>query len=241
MKERLQKLISQAGLASRRKAEEMIIDGRVRVNGRKITELGTKADINVDRITVDGKPLISEKLVYFVFNKPKGVLTTLQDPQHRSIVTDYLPKVKERIYPVGRLDLNTEGLIVLTNDGELTHLLEHPSSEIEKEYEVKIKGMVSEAALIEMSKGIKLEDGITAPATVEHAGSNGKTGITTIYITIHEGRNRQVRRMFEHFGYRIHNLKRVRFAFLTLQGLKRGSYRRLSPSEVKQLYECVRT
>lgn len=240
MKERLQKLISQAGVASRRKAEEMIVDGRVRVNGKVVTELGAKADLQKDRVVVDGKRLAAEPLVYYLLNKPKGVVTTLEDPQGRTTVADYIKEIKERIYPVGRLDLNTEGLLLLTNDGELTHLLEHPSSEVGKTYEVKIKDMVGEGTLAQLEGGVKLADGMTSPAKIEESYFDTKAELTTVYMTIHEGRNRQVRRMFEHFGYRVHNLKRVKYAFLTLQGVKRGSYRALTKEEVEGLYECCR-
>ncbi len=241
MKERLQKLISAAGIVSRRKAEEWIAEGRVRVNGKVVNELGSKADGRRDKITVDGKPLVMPEPVYYLFNKPKGVLTTLADPQQRRTIMDYLGRIRERIYPVGRLDLNTEGLLLLTNDGTLTHGLEHPSSEVEKEYEIRIKAPVGERILQAFRDGVALADGMTAPATVEAAEWDAKTGTTTIYLTIHEGRNRQIRRMCEHFGLRVHNLKRVRYAGLTLQGVKRGSYRKLTPTEVEELYACIRT
>ena len=140
MRERLQKLISQAGLASRRAAETMITEGRVKVNGKVVTELGQKADLTRDTVIVDGKKIEREPLQYFLFNKPKGVITTLSDPEGRTTVLEYFKKEKVRLYPVGRLDLNTEGLLLLTNDGDLTNRLEHPSSEVEKEYEIKIKG-----------------------------------------------------------------------------------------------------
>lgn len=240
MKERIQKLISAAGVASRRKAEEWIAEGRVRVNGKVVTELGSKADPRRDTITLDGKPLIMPEPAYYLLNKPKGVVTTLSDPQHRRTIIDYLRGVRERVYPIGRLDLNTEGLLLLTNDGTLTHGLEHPSSEVEKEYEIRIKSPVGDRILQAFRDGIALTDGMTAPAEVETAGFDHKTGITTIYMTIHEGRNRQIRRMCEYFGLRVHNLKRIRYADLTLQGVKRGSYRKLTPNEVEALYECIR-
>ncbi|MCI5836778.1 MAG: rRNA pseudouridine synthase [Veillonellaceae bacterium] len=235
MKERLQKLISRAGLASRRQAEEWITAGRVTVNGKAVTELGTKADPERDTIRVDGKPLPQEAAVYYALFKPKGVLSTLRDPEGRTTVVDYLRGIKERVYPVGRLDYNTEGLLLLTNDGKLANLLAHPSSEIEKEYEVKIKGQIPPSMLETFRNGVPLEDGVTAPAQAA-AQFDVRTGITTVQLVIHEGRNRQVRRMCEHFGYRVHSLKRVRYAFLTLQGLKRGSYRKLTEAEVQQLY-----
>lgn len=241
MKERLQKLISGAGLASRRKAEEWILEGRVRVNGKVVTELGSKADGRRDKITVNGKALVMPEPVYYLLNKPKGVVTTLSDPQGRRTIMEYLQKIRVRVYPIGRLDLNTEGLLLLTNDGALTHGLEHPSSEVEKEYEIRIKSPVSDRVLQAFRDGVRLADGMTAPATVETTGFDVKTGLTTLYVTIHEGRNRQIRRMCEHFGLRVHNLKRVRYAGLTLQGVKRGSYRKLTPTEVEELYACIPT
>lgn len=235
MKERLQKLISGAGLASRRQAEKWITEGRVFVNGKAVTELGAKADPERDTIRVDGQLLTKAAEVYYALYKPKGVLSTLRDPEGRPTVVDYVRGIAERIYPIGRLDYNTEGLLLLTNDGKLANLLAHPSSEIEKEYEVKIKGQLPPSVLEAFRNGVPLEDGMTAPAQAA-AHFDVKTGITTLQLVIHEGRNRQVRRMCEHFGYRVHNLKRARYAFLTLQGLKRGSYRKLTEAEVRQLY-----
>lgn len=235
MRERLQKLISQAGLASRRAAETMITEGRVKVNGKVVSELGQKADLTRDTIIVDGKKIEREPLQYFLFNKPKGGITTLSDPEGRTTVLEYFKKEKVRLYPVGRLDLNTEGLLLLTNDGDLTNRLEHPSSEVEKEYEIKIKGRVPDKMLTAFREGVPLEDGITAPAKVSEAVFDVKTGLSTIVLTIHEGRNRQVRRMCEHFGFRVHNLKRTRYATLTLQGVKRGSYRALTANEISDL------
>ena len=156
MRERLQKLISQAGLASRRAAETMITEGRVKVNGKVVSELGQKADLTRDTIIVDGKKIEREPLQYFLFNKPKGVITTLSDPEGRTTVLEYFKKEKVRLYPVGRLDLNTEGLLLLTNDGDLTNRLEHPSSEVEKEYEIKIKGRVPDKMLTAFREGVPL-------------------------------------------------------------------------------------
>lgn len=237
MKERLQKIMSRAGVASRRKAEELILQGQVRVNNQVVKELGAKADARRDRITVAGQVLEAENFVYYLFYKPKGVVTTLKDPQGRTTVADYFKNIKERVYPVGRLDQNTEGLLLVTNDGDLTHRLEHPSHEIEKEYEVKIKGQIGPETLQKLRDGVPLDDGVTSPAKVWAAPTDGRTGITLLSIVLHEGRNRQIRRMLEHFGYRVHNLKRVRYAQLTLQGMKRGSMRKLTAEEVSALYE----
>ena len=239
MKERLQKVMSNCGVASRRASEQMILDGRVRVNGVIIRELGTKADPETDIILVDGKRLEAEKKLYYLFNKPKGVITTAHDDQGRETVMDYFKKITERIYPVGRLDQNTEGLLLMTNDPteELAlSILMHPS-ELDKTYEVKIKGHIADTVLQQLADGVELEDGMTAPAIVCYNGYDNHTGITNVEITIHEGRNRQVRRMFEHFGFKVHNLRRVQYAFLTLSGVKRGAYRPLTAEEIKELYK----
>lgn len=237
MKERLQKVMSNCGVASRRASEQLILAGKVRVNGVVVRELGTKVDLDKDMILVDGKRLEAEKKRYFLFNKPKGVITTASDDQGRETVMDYFKKVPERIYPVGRLDQNTEGLLLMTNDGELANILMHPSKLVDKTYEVKIKSRIADTVLQQLADGVELEDGITAPAIVCYNGYDVHTGITNVEITIHEGRNRQVRRMFEHFGLQVYNLRRVQYAFLTLSGVKRGAYRRLTPEEIAELYK----
>lgn len=237
MKERLQKVMSNCGVASRRASEQLILAGKVRVNGVVVRELGTKVDLDKDMILVDGKRLETEKKRYFLFNKPKGVITTASDDQGRETVMDYFKKVPERIYPVGRLDQNTEGLLLMTNDGELANILMHPSKLVDKTYEVKIKSRIADTVLQQLADGVELEDGMTAPAIVCYNGYDVHTGITNVEITIHEGRNRQVRRMFEHFGLQVYNLRRVQYAFLTLSGVKRGAYRRLTPEEIAELYK----
>ena len=235
--ERLQKVMSNCGVASRRASEQLILDGKVRVNGVVIRELGTKVDLDKDIILVDGKRLEAQPKHYYLFNKPKGVITTSKDDQGRATVMDYFKKEKDRIYAIGRLDQNTEGLILMTNDGELANILMHPSRMVDKTYEVKVKGHIADSVLQHLADGVELDDGMTAPADVYYAGFDMKTGITTIEITIHEGRNRQVRRMMEHFGYKVHNLRRVQYAFLTLSGVKRGAYRSLTREEVAELYQ----
>ncbi len=233
--ERLQKYISRCGCASRRKAEELILEKKVQVNGKYVTELGTKIDPTRDRVKVNGELLAVEELAYYLLNKPKGVITSVGDPEGRETVVDYIKDAKGRIYPVGRLDYNTEGLLLMTNDGALAQQLMHPSMGVEKTYEIKIKGRVVDHHLRQLSEGVDLEDGKTYPAELLDLGFDPKTAITTIEITIHEGRNRQVRRMFEYFGYKIHNLKRIAYAGLTLSGVKRGAYRSLTKDEVKRL------
>ncbi len=235
--ERLQKVMSNCGVASRRASEQMILDGRVRVNGVVVRELGTKVDPDKDIVLVDGQRLEMQPKHYYLFNKPKGVITTSSDDQGRVTVMDYFKKEKDRIYAVGRLDQNTEGLLIMTNDGELANILMHPSKMVDKTYEVKVKGRIADSVLQHLADGVELKDGMTAPADVYYIGFDNRSGITTIEITIHEGRNRQVRRMMEYFGFQVHNLRRVQYAFLTLSGVKRGAYRSLTAEEVAELYK----
>ena len=203
--------------------QKLIASGKVRVNGRKVTELGVKVDPMKDKVMVDGQLLAVEKPVYYLMNKPKGVITSVTDPQGRETVMDYIKNEKRRIYPIGRLD------------GELAQNLTHPSKGVEKTYEVRIKGRVNDTDLQVIADGVPLEDGVTAPATLVDLGFDDHNGVHEVEITIHEGRNRQVRRMFEHFGYRIHNLKRIAYGGLTLSGVKRGGVRQLTQREVSAL------
>lgn len=236
MLERLQKIMSQAGVASRRESEKIIKEGRVTVNGKVVTELGTKVMPGNDRIMVDGKRIQGEKLIYILLNKPKAVLTTLTDPQDRKTVASLVTDIPERIYPVGRLDYNTEGLLLLTNDGALTHSLIHPSKKINKTYLAKVSGQPLQEKIDKLRVGIELEDGLTAPAIIEFVEYDRSKDLTSLRVTIHEGRNRQIRRMFAAIGSDVKQLKRIKFAFLTLDGVKRGSYRHLLPSEVEGLH-----
>lgn len=238
--ERLQKILAQAGVASRRKCEELILAGAVEVNGEKVTTLGTKADANVDAITVNGKPIRSEKKIYVMLNKPKGVITSAKDPQGRKVVSDFLPGIKERVYPVGRLDYDTEGLLLLTNDGEFANLLTHPKHHVPKTYYATVKGVPHGSALEKLQQGIMLEDGMTAPANIEYQDVNMEANEATISITIHEGRNRQVRRMFDAIGHKVIKLKRVRFGGIVLEGLPRGKFRHLTEYEIKDLLQEAR-
>ncbi|MDR7236961.1 rRNA pseudouridine synthase [Bacillus sp. MM2020_1] len=232
--ERLQKVIAQAGIASRRKSEELIKEGRVKVNGKVVTELGLKVSSS-DRVEVNGIQIEKEEPVYFLLYKPRGVISSVNDEKGRKVVTDFFQHFKERIFPVGRLDYDTSGLLVLTNDGEFANLLMHPKSEIDKVYVAKVKGIPSKENLRKLEKGIRLEDGKTAPARVKLLSADNKKQSAIVEITIHEGRNRQVRRMFEAIGHDVLKLKRERYAFLTLNGLKTGDARELTPHEVKQL------
>ncbi|MFF3922736.1 pseudouridine synthase [Paenibacillus lactis] len=238
--ERLQKIMAQAGVASRRKCEELILEGKVQVNGETVTELGTKADPAQDIITVSGKPIKHEKKVYLMLNKPKGVITSASDPEGRKIVSDYLKGVKERVYPIGRLDYDTEGLLLLTNDGEFANLLSHPKYHVPKTYLATVKGVPHGTELDKLRQGIMLEDGMTAPAEVEYRDVDPDNKQSVITITIHEGRNRQVRRMFEAINHPVIRLKRIAYGDLLLQNLKRGLYRHLTPSEVNELQQMAK-
>jgi 23S rRNA pseudouridine2605 synthase len=234
MKERLQKILSQAGISSRRGAEELIGEGRVSVNGVVVLEKGTKADPETDVIAVDGRVLsLDVSKVYLVLYKPAGYMTTLKDPQGRPLVTDLLSGISERVYPVGRLDYNTEGLLLLTNDGEWANSLAHPRHEVDKEYHVRVRGRVSPAQLQRLAGGVELDDGRAAPAEVRIVRESENN--TWLSITIHEGRYRQVRRMCEAVSLSVVRLKRVRYGFLGLEGLKAGEYRTLTQDEVVRL------
>ena len=237
--ERLQKIISQAGIASRRAAEKMILEGRVRVDGKVVCELGTKVNPAAHTISVDGRPIKGEEQhVYLLLNKPKGYLSTAKDDRGRRTVLDLLPEVKERVYPVGRLDNNTEGLLLITNDGTLMNGLLHPRFEVEKTYHAGVTGQLTEEKLQMLRDGLLLEDGMTAPAKVSLLPERER-GLTRVSITIHEGRNRQVRRMFAAVGCDVKALKRVRFADLTLKGVARGHHRTLTQEEVSRLYRLA--
>ena len=236
--ERLQKIISHAGIASRRAAEQMIVDGRVKVDGVVVRELGIQADPDVNVIEVDGKKIErAESPVYFLLYKPKGYVTTAKDERGRKTVLDLVSDVKERIYPVGRLDYGTEGALLMTNDGALTNAMLHPKSEVHKTYLARVDGFVSLAEVQKLRHGVELEDGMTSPARVKIVERDEKNDVTKLELTIHEGRNRQVRRMCEAVGHPVINLKRTEFAGLNLSGLKRGEYRPLTDSEIDYLYE----
>ncbi|MEH7236906.1 23S rRNA pseudouridine(2605) synthase RluB [Bacillus sp. JJ1562] len=238
--ERLQKVIAHAGVASRRKAEELIVAGQVKVNGKVVKELGIKVGSN-DKIEVSGIPLEREEPVYYLFYKPRSVISSVSDDKGRKVVTDFFPEIKKRIYPVGRLDYDTSGLLLLTNDGEFANLLMHPKYEIEKVYVAKIKGIPPKEKLRQLERGINLEDGKTAPARVKLISMDKRKQTSIIEISIHEGRNRQVKRMFEAIGHQVMKLKRERFGFLTLQGIHAGEFRELLPHEVKQLRALAST
>lgn len=233
MQERLQKLIAQAGLISRRKAEGWISEGRVLLNG-KVAKLGDRADLAVDRVQVNGVALepAEEKLVVML-NKPRGYVSTLKDPQGRRLVTDLVADLPQRLFPVGRLDYNTEGLLLLTNDGQLAQHLSHPRHHVDKTYLVKVRGRLSARAQRQLAQGVMLDDGVTLPAALDKVRVQAKT--SWFELTVREGRNRQVRRMCEAVGVSVSRLKRLKVAFLELGELPAGQYRILSKAEVKRL------
>ncbi|MFQ5507956.1 MAG: pseudouridine synthase [Leptospirillia bacterium] len=233
MEERLQKIIARAGIASRREAERLIEDGRVRVNGH-VASLGDKADPEVDHIKVGRKQVPKpERKVYFLFYKPRGVITTSAPEEERTTVEQFFAAEKVRVYPVGRLDIETEGLMVVTNDGDLAHALMHPKRGIEKRYLVKTKGIPPERALDLLRRGITLEDGRTAPAEVTLKRTTRTNA--WVEIVLREGKNRQVRRMFDQIHHSVVKLRRVAYAFLTPGNLEPGAYRPLTEKEVARL------
>ncbi|MBI3664741.1 MAG: rRNA pseudouridine synthase [Acidobacteria bacterium] len=232
MPERLQKIISRAGLTSRRKAEELILEGRVQVNGQVVTELGTKADPQKDHIRVDGKLLRPPTaFVYLLLNKPKGCVTTLSDPERRQTVMEFLRGVKHRVYPVGRLDYHSEGALLLTNDGEFANAILTGGPRVPKTYLVKINGNPDEEALRKFREGILLDGRRTAPARIRRVvpGAN-----PWFEVTLVEGRQNQIRRMFGRLGFLVEKLKRVQIGFLKLGALKPGDFRSLTEQEVER-------
>lgn len=232
--ERLQKVIANSGYCSRRKAEELICNGEVKVNGKIVTELGTCVDKS-DAITVSGKSLTYEQKEYILLNKPRGVITSTNDEKGRKTVLDLIDTDK-RLYPVGRLDYDTTGALLLTNDGELADLLMHPKNNIEKLYIAKVNGFVDKDSLIKLAKGVYIDNFKTSKANVRLKKYDKKTNTSIVEIIIHEGKNHQVKKMFEAVGYEVLKLKRERISFLTIDSLKSGEYRYLSLKEVKKLY-----
>ncbi len=231
--ERLQKLIAQTGFCSRRVAEEYILAQKVKVNGQLISELGTKFPNNVE-ITIDNQVITTEEKVYYLLYKPSKYLSATSDPHARAVVTDLLPS-EYRLFPVGRLDYETTGILLLTNDGEFANLMMHPRYEIEKIYQVDIKGMLDVASIRALEHGIMLDERLTLPTKVTIKHKDFAKQLTRFEIRIKEGRNRQIRRMLESVGYPVTRLHRKQYGHLTLGGLKPGEYRRLKPYEVIQL------
>jgi 23S rRNA pseudouridine2605 synthase len=230
---RLQKVLAQAGVASRRHAEELISAGRVSVAGQVVTTLGVRVDPARDVIEVDGRRVSAEPLAYVIFHKPRGVVSTMHDPAGRPAVADYVKDVGARVVPVGRLDFQTSGVMLLTNDGAFARNLLHPSRGVLKEYVLKVKGSVDDAGLARLRESIDIDGQRTRPAHVEVARREGDK--TWLEVVLHEGKNRQIRRLAEHAGYRVMRLARSRFAGLSLDGLGAGEWRHLSPAELRSL------
>ncbi len=232
--ERLQKVIASSGYCSRRKAEELIVQGKVKVNNVIITELGVKVS-PTDTVTIDGKALTKEEYEYILLYKPRGYLTTTSDDKDRKTVMDLI-ETSKRLYPVGRLDYDTSGLLLLTNDGNLTNLLIHPRNNIDKMYVAKIEGILTPIEIKKLENGVMIDDYKTSKSRVKVKKIDKKNNTSLVYITIHEGKNHQVKKMFEAVGHDVIKLKRETLAFLDLSGLKSGEYRYLSLKEVKKLY-----
>lgn len=234
MAERLQKVIAQAGVASRRKAEKMIVAGQVKVNGKKITELGTKVESS-DKIEVNGVPIESESLHTYLFYKPRGVISSANDDKGRKTVVDYFEGVPYRLYPIGRLDYDTSGLLLMTNDGELANKLMHPKNEVPKVYVAKIKGTLTPEEIRSLIHGVRIDGKKTAPAKLKILRTDVKKNFQIVQLTIHEGHYHQVKRMFQAVGHLVDKLAREKYAFLNLKSLTSGEYRELSNEEVYKL------
>ena len=235
--ERLQKIIANSGYCSRRKAEELIIKGKVKVNDEIADELGLKVKSS-DRIEIDGNILSASEKEYILLYKPKGVVTTTSDDKKRKTVLDLI-KTDRRVYPVGRLDYDTTGVLLLTNDGELTNLLIHPRNHVDKVYTVKIDAVANIRIIKQLENGIIIDGKKTAKAKIKIKKTDRKHKVTILQVTIHEGRNHQVKKMFEAVGYNVIKLKRDKFSFLDLEGLKEGEHRHLKIKEVKKLYNEI--
>jgi 23S rRNA pseudouridine2605 synthase len=233
-RERLQKVLARAGVGSRRRCEEYIRSGRVRVNGRTVTEMGLKVDPRRDTITFDGKPVRSEQHIYLLLNKPVGYVSTVSDPQGRPIVTDLIPNIDKRIYPVGRLDLDSEGALLLTNDGRLTNRILHPRYGVAKTYQVTLAKRPSAAKLKQLEQGIVLDGAKTLPARIRFL-RNRKNGIL-LEVILHEGKKRQIRKMFAAIGHRVLRLKRTAYGGLSLGTLRPGEYRSLSAKDLRKIF-----
>lgn len=236
---RLQKYLSTAGVCSRRAGEALIKEGRVKVNGNVVTEMGVTIDPDNDQVEVDNRPVRAvKKKEYILLYKPVGYVTTAKDPYDRPTVLSLVRDANVRVFPVGRLDINTSGLLLLTNDGELANRLTHPSYGVEKEYLARIHDIPTAKILNQLARGVELEDGMTAPAQVRLVKGGRPT--SQVSLTIKEGRNRQVRRMLEAVGHPVVGLKRLRFGSLTLRGMKVGEWRRLSAEEIRALRQSVK-
>lgn len=232
--ERLQKYIAEAGYTSRRKAEDLIKEGKVEVDGKIVKELGTKVS-GKERIIVEGNLLKKEEKEYYLLNKPREVITSVSDDKNRKTVVDLI-ETDKRIYPVGRLDYDTTGVLLLTNDGEFANILMHPNNKIDKVYIAKIRGIIKGDAINKLKNGVIIDGKKTEKCRVKLRKTDLKNNTSMVEITIHEGRNHQVKKMFDAVGFEVLKLKRERFGIFTLQGLTSGDYRRLSPKEVAKIF-----
>lgn len=232
--ERLQKVIANYGYTSRRKAEELILKGKVKVNGSVIRELGVKVSGN-DTIEVEGTVLENTEKVYFLLNKPRGIITSVSDDKNRKTVVDLI-NTNKRIYPVGRLDYDTTGALILTNDGELANLLMHPKNNIDKVYVAKVKGLIGKKELLKLANGVYIDGKKTSKGKSRILKYDKKTDTSIVELTIHEGKNHQVKKMFEAIGYNVLKLKRESISFLNIKNLKSGDYIEIKPKDVKRLY-----
>jgi len=235
--ERLQKFIAESGYTSRRKAEDLIVNGKVKVNGEVVTKLGIKINDN-DKVIINGIELNKEKKEYYIFNKPRGVITTTSDDKGRKTVMDYFNSNK-RLYPVGRLDYDTTGLLLITNDGNLANALMHPSYKINKVYIAKINGIIDGYTIKKLKEGVEIDGIKVYPSRVKLKSKNAKTKTSIVEITIHEGKNHQVKRMFEAVGYQVLKLKREKYGPFTLEGIGFGQYRFLTINEINKLKKLI--
>jgi 23S rRNA pseudouridine2605 synthase len=242
MQERLQKIIAAAGIASRRKAEELIAGGEVTVNGKVVTALGTKADPESDHIKVRGKLITSrlsrQEKIYLLLNKPPGFLTSRSDPQKRPLVIDLLGQYRNKVHPVGRLDFNTEGLLLLTNDGDFTQLISHAAKQVPKIYEVKVKGKPRDHQIKSLERRVVIDGLRTAPATIRLIEES--TTNAWYEVTLYEGRNQQIRKMFDSIGHSVIKLRRIAIGFLRKERLKPGEFRLLTAAEVRRFFKAGR-
>lgn len=234
--ERLQKVIAQSGLTSRRKAEQFIVEGRVRVNEQVVTELGVRVSPK-DTVEVDGVPLHKEKHVYYVLYKPRGYISSVQDDKKRETVIDLMDDVTERIFPIGRLDYSTSGILLLTNDGDFAHQLMHPKFEMEKVYVTKIKGIPSDETLKRLRTGIRDKGDLLKANKYRVISTDKRKNTAILEIKLHEGKNHQIRRMMDGLGYPVMKLKRERYGSMTLDGIQPGRYRALTHQEINRLLE----
>lgn len=238
MAERLQKVMANAGIASRRSSEKMILEGKVSVNGQVVHELGTKVDSS-DVILVNGQGIDVEKKVYYLFYKPRSVISAVSDDKGRKVVTDYFKDIPERIYPIGRLDYDTSGILLLTNDGQLANILMHPRYKVDKVYVAKVTGLLKNDDLKKLRLGVMIDGKKTARAKAKVLSSDKNKKTSIVQLTIHEGRYHQVKKMFKALGYPVQKLKREQYGFLDLTGLSAGKYRKLTNAEVERLKELT--